>query len=114
MIIFMKNESDNVLLNIDEFHKYIDARDKFKGEDSYYTYYDYALYKVPYPSNYPVENMANDFLIKKSAVLPEFIVDIINAFWQQIHIVYCCYLENPRLWQVLFRLLLTDKSIFIC
>ncbi|MBP9989763.1 MAG: hypothetical protein KBT46_09740 [Ruminococcus sp.] len=105
---FMKNESENMTYDLNGFHKFIDSRYKMNGEP-YYTYYDYSFYKVPYTGNFPFDSMSEDLLIKSNGVLPDFIINIINAFWQQVHILLCSCKETPRnIFNIIYLLLLTS------
>ncbi len=96
MIIFIKNETGNLKYSLDEFYEYLDSRYKMDG-NTYYLYYEGSFYRVPYISSYPFENMADDVILHTGGSVPDILVNIINAFWQKIHILYYGYKGFPTL-----------------
>ena len=112
MAFLMKNESENILLDYNDFHSFLDSRFKMDG-DTYYKYYDYALYRVPYVESYPYDNMANDLLIRNVGNIPAAIVGIINALWQQFNMTLYAHKETPTILKHLIHAIALTLPVYI-
>jgi len=90
-VYFNKNETSNLKFTLEEFNRFLDSRYSFDKE-TYYTYYDYSLYKF-----YNDKFLDAQLLTQGSCNLPDFVIGFINKVYNQICFVSLCYSQSKDL-----------------
>ena len=108
-LYLIAGEHNNLVYSIDEFHKALDARNKFT-KDTYYIYYDYAFYK-----QYEIPTGSFAEVMKQPLVGGDsFFASLINPIYYQLKIIYLSYLYLPeRLLNLIGLLALLAPVCFI-
>lgn len=99
---FIVEEKNNLVYNLQDFNKQLDARYHYDNHP-YYLYYDYSLYK-----HYDLENASYAQILKTPLIQStNLFARVINTVYHQLKIVYAMYENCPRvLAQLAFMLLL--------
>lgn len=109
-LYLIANEHNNLVYSIDEFHKQLDARNKFT-KDTYYIYYDYAFYKKLEIGEYSFAEIVKHPLIEGDSRLAV----LINQVYFQLEMIRDSYLYvGNRLKQLICLLALIAPLYGVC